>query len=107
MCFLVFNTKWEIPDAYKSYSGAHILNDNILGFFQEILSFVKMILMLKPFSVLPLVGIDSITGPSSMRKILNGGGPHAFPVMGNHGTGDVEVKVTMTLHLSLIVRIQI
>ena len=62
-----------------------------------------MILMLKPFSVLPLVGIDSSIGPSSMRKILSGGGLNAFLILRNHGTGDIETKMIMTLHLSLIV----
>lgn len=84
-----------------------MLNANKLEFFQEILCFVKMSLMLKPYSVLPLVGIDPSIGPSSMRKILSGGGLDASLVMRNLGTGDIEARMIMTLHLSLIVRIHI
>lgn len=69
-------------------------------FFQEIYFFVKMILRSKPFSVLPLVGIDSSIGPSSMRKILSGGGLNAFLILGDHGIGDIEAKMIMILHLS-------
>lgn len=78
------------------------IKDQVIG-TEEILLFVKMILMLKPFSVLPLVGIDSSIGPSSMRKILSGGGLNAFLILRNHGAGDIETKMIMTLHLSLIV----
>lgn len=66
-----------------------------------------MILMLKPFSALPLAGTDSFIGPSSMRRILSGGGQDAILTMANLGTGDMRVRMNMTLQLSLIVRFQI
>jgi len=80
---------------------------NKLYCFQEILCFVKMILMWKPFSVLLLVGIDSSIGHSSMRKILSGVDLNDFLILVDHGIGGIEAKMIMTLHLSVIVLVQI
>jgi len=60
---------------------------------------------LKPFFALPLVATDSFIGLSSMMKILSGGGQDAILTTENLGTGDMRVRMNMTLQLSLIVQI--
>lgn len=75
---------------------------------QEFTSSVKkMMLMLRPFSDLHLVGTDSSIGLSLMKRILNGGAHQTIITLGGPGIGDIGMKKHMILHLSLRVPRQI
>ena len=62
----------------------------------------KMMLMLRTFSEMHLVGTVFSIGPLLMKRILNGGAHQTITTMGGpgNGIGGIGLKKHMILHLS-------
>lgn len=62
-----------------------------------------MMMMLIQYSSLPLVGIDSTSGPLLMMRISTGGEAHQATrmVMGDMGSGDFPAMMNTTPHQSV------
>lgn len=78
------------------------------GVGAEVLSLLKMVLILRLSSDLHLVEIGLITGLSLMKRILNGGAQQITQVtMGDLGTGDIGSMKIMTLLMNMRIQRQI